>query len=120
MSSDKQPPSGGGASVSIGSVSGGAFAFGDHGTAESTSTTVMVDRDHGNLLTAVRDLRRELPEGDEVAAQLDEIEGEITRTGSSGRGLLVRLRDRLAENAPATATAAAVTAVVQAVAQILG
>ncbi|MFD5703382.1 hypothetical protein [Streptomyces lasiicapitis] len=118
MSSDKQPPSGGGASVSIGSVSGGAFAFGSHGTAEST--TVMVDRDHGNLLTAVRALRRELPEGDEVAAQLDEIEGEITRTGSSGRGLLVRLRDRLAENAPATATAAAVTAVVQAVAQILG
>ncbi|GGR71512.1 hypothetical protein GCM10010252_07370 [Streptomyces aureoverticillatus] len=134
MSSDDRPPSGGGAHVQINAVHGGSLAFGDHGKAESTNvTTVVADRAHGDLLTAVRALRRELGEGgnegartgalpsadDEVVAQLGEIEGEITRTGRSSRGLLVRVRDRLAENAPATATGAAVATVVQAIAEVL-
>ncbi|EPH44753.1 hypothetical protein ABT390_16740 [Streptomyces aurantiacus] len=126
MSSDDRPPSGGGAHVQINAVHGGSLAFGDHGTAESTNfTTVVADRAHGDLLTAVRALRSELSAGErtaaegEVVAQLDEIEGEITRTGRSSRGLLVRVRDRLAENAPATATAAAVATVVQAIAEVL-
>ncbi|MFH8795498.1 hypothetical protein [Streptomyces sp. NPDC017941] len=126
MSSDDNPP-GGGASVHIGSVHGGSLAFGDHGRAESTNhTTVVAGRARGDLLTAVRTLRRELDEGgrtpadDEIAARLDEVEDEITDGGRAERGVLVRLRDSLAECAPAAATAASVTAVLQAVNGVLG
>lgn len=126
MNSDEKPGAGGGASVRIGAIHGGSQAFGDHGKAESTNhTTVVADRAHGDLLTALRALRRELdgaartPEDDVVVARIDEVEGEITRTGRSGRGPLVRLRDGLADYAPATATGAAVATVVQAVAQVL-
>lgn len=125
--SDGQPQSGGGAHVTIHAINGGSQAFGDHGKAESTNhTTVVADQAHGRVLTTVRALRRELgegghaPEDEEVVAALDEVEGEIARNGSSGSGPLTRLRDRLAEYAPATATAAAVTAVLQALAQVLG
>ncbi|KUF17763.1 MULTISPECIES: hypothetical protein [Streptomyces] len=126
MSSDDQP-AGGGASVHIGAVHGGSLAFGDHGKAESTNyTTVVSDRARGDLLTAVRTLRRELgegartPEDDEIAARLDDIEGELSRAGRAERGVLVRLRDRLTEYAPAATTAASVTAFLQAVAGVLG
>ncbi|WP_051852580.1 hypothetical protein [Streptomyces aureocirculatus] len=128
MSSDDKAP-GGGASVHIGAVHGGSLAFGDHGRAESTNyTTVVADRARGDLLSAVRTLRRELGEGegertpadDEITAQLDEVEGEITGGGRVERGVLVRLRDSLTECAPAATTAASVTAFLQAVAGVLG
>ncbi|WP_405660150.1 hypothetical protein [Streptomyces sp. RK9] len=128
--SDEKPPSGGGAHVTIHAINGGSQAFGDHGRAESTNhTTVVSDQAHGRVLTTVRALRRELGEGGrtpqneedaEVVAALDEVADEITRNGRSASGPLTRLRDRLADYAPATATAAAVTAVLQALAPVLG
>lgn len=126
MSSDDQP-TGGGAQVHIGAIHGGSQAFGDHGRAESTNyTTVVSARAHADLLTAVRTLRQELgegartPEDEEIAAGLDEIEGGLTQGGRAERGLLVRLRDRLTEYAPAATTAASVTAFLQAVGGVLG
>lgn len=118
---------GGGAHVTIHAINGGSQAFGAHGKAESTNvTTVVADQAHNRLLGTVRTLRRELgaeghsAEDEEVAAALDEVADDIARNGRGGSGPLTRLRDRLADYAPATATAAAVTAVLQALAQVLG
>ncbi|MFH9073672.1 hypothetical protein [Streptomyces alboflavus] len=125
--SDEKPPSGGGAHVTIHAINGGSQAFGDHGRAESTNhTTVVADQAHGRVLATVRALRRDLgeggqtPEDEEVVAALDEVADEIARNGRSASGPLTRLRDLLADYAPATATAAAVTAVLQALAPVLG
>ncbi|MFD9910772.1 hypothetical protein [Streptomyces sp. NPDC059063] len=116
---------GGGATVNINAINGGSQAFGDHGRAESTNyTTVVASQEYASLLTAVRGLRRGLgqeertPEDDALDGELADVEGEITRTGRSGGGPLRRLRDRLADYAPAATTAGAVTAVLQALAQL--
>ncbi|WJV46687.1 hypothetical protein [Streptomyces flavofungini] len=125
--SDEQSQSGGGAHVTIHAINGGSQAFGSHGKADSTNyTTVVADQAHSRLLTTVRELRRELgdgtqsPEDEEVVAALTEVEGEIARNGRGASGPLARLRDCLADYAPATATAAAVTAVLQALVPVLG
>lgn len=117
----------GGPQIHIGSISGGSQAFGDHGKAESVNyTAVPAEPGYGALLTAVRALRTELgqqertAESEALGAELDEVEGEIARTGRSAPGPLTRLRDRLAAYGPAAATAASVTAVTQAITQLLG
>ncbi|MEI5102085.1 hypothetical protein RB200_30680 [Streptomyces sp. PmtG] len=119
--------SGGGAHVSIGSVSGGSLSFGEHGKAESTNfTTVVAAAEYAELLTAVRRLRADLAgagrtaDDEEVDADLAEVEGAINRTGRVEAGPLRRLRDRLTGYASAATTVGVVTAVVQAVGQALG
>ncbi|MEV0438085.1 hypothetical protein AB0I84_32465 [Streptomyces spectabilis] len=115
----------GGSHVSINTISGGAQAFGKDGIAVSgTSTTVVASPAHADLLASVRRLRHDLEQGERAAedevldAELADVEGEITRTGRSGAERLARVRDRLAQYAPASATAASVTAVLQALAQL--
>ncbi|MGW5866037.1 hypothetical protein ACWFRJ_28070 [Streptomyces sp. NPDC055239] len=119
---------GGGAHVQIGSITGGSQAFGAHGKAESTNHTVVVsDPKQQHLLAQVRALRGELSratgrtaEDEALDAELGEVEGEISRAGHGGSGLLGRLRTRLEQYGAAAATAASVTAVLQAIAQITG
>lgn len=125
------PASGGGGPVHIGNMSGGSIATGAQGRAVSYSYTYAAPPPHTDeatlaLLEAVRALRtdmRVLAPSDETAAvdgELDEIEGEITRTGRAGPGGLARLRDRLEAGASAVGLLASATAVAQAAAQILG
>ncbi|WP_051854457.1 hypothetical protein [Streptomyces sp. NRRL B-1347] len=120
---------GGGASVSINTISGGSQAFGNEGIAVSSnvsanSTTVVASPQYADLLASVRRLRGDLERGERTAdddvldAELADVEGEIARTGRSASGPLARVRDRLAEYAPAATAAASVTAVLQALAQL--
>lgn len=120
---------GGGGPVNIGSMSGGAIATGAHGRAVSyghPAPPPQTDEATLALLQAVRALRadlRVLTASDETAAvdgELDEIEGEITRTGQAGSGRVSALRDRLRTGASAVGLLASATTVVQAAAQVLG
>ena len=120
---------GGGGSVHIGSMSGGAIATGRHGKATSTSYTgngPQTDEATLALLAAVRDLRADmgvLAASDEtraVGGELDEVEGEITRTGRADATRLARLRERLEPGATAIGLLASAATVVQAVGQVLG
>ncbi|OEV13599.1 hypothetical protein AN218_02780 [Streptomyces nanshensis] len=110
-------------------MSGGAIATGAHGQAVSHSHAApppQTDEATLALLEAVRALRadmRVLASSGETAAvggELDEIEGEITRTGRAGTGRLARLRERLETGASAVGLLASATAVVESAAQILG
>lgn len=122
---------GGGGSVNIGTMSGGAVATGRHGSATSTSYTYnsppqQTDEATLALLEAVRALRADvgaLAASDDtrgVSGELDEIEGEITRTGRADPTRVSRLRQLLESGASAVGLLASAAAVVQAAAQVLG
>ncbi|MFD0416709.1 hypothetical protein [Streptomyces sp. NPDC127108] len=111
--------------MQIGSISGGAQAIGNHVTAASTNYTVSVERQHEQVLVALRQLREELRIGEvrtaqqaELDTQLAAVEGEIVRTGRSSAAALNRLRFLLEYHRPNDATAAAATRVLMAIAQV--
>jgi hypothetical protein len=118
------PPPGPGGIV-IGSLSGGAVAQGERSRAVDAAVT-MPAADAERLLTAVRQLRRELlagpPTGEAEALdrELVRVTEEVRRTGQADRSRLARLRERLEAGSMAAAAAASATAVVQAIAQLLG
>lgn len=120
---------GGGGPVHIGSMSGGSIATGRHGQATSyTFNTPPQQTDEATraLLEAVRALRTDMrvlaptDETRDVDGQLDEIEGEITRTGRADPGRLARLRERLESGATAIGALASAMTVVQTAAGVLG
>jgi hypothetical protein len=119
----------GGGAVHIGSMSGGAIATGSHGRATSHTRQggpASADEATAALLEAVRALRadmRVLAANDDTRAvdgELDEIEGEITRTGRADRGRLDRLRERLQSGSTAVGALASAVTVAQAAAGVLG
>jgi hypothetical protein len=118
------PPPGTGGIV-IASLSGGAVAQGEDSRAVDASVT-MPPAEAERLLTAVRQLRRELlgePPTDETAEldrELAQVTEEVRRTGRADRSRLTRLRERLEVGALAAAAGASAAAVAQAIAQLLG
>ncbi|MFC4492713.1 hypothetical protein ACFPA8_00995 [Streptomyces ovatisporus] len=119
----------GGGAVHIGSMSGGAIATGRYGRATSYTYSApppQTDEATRVLLDAVRTLRTHMEvlaatdETREVDGELDEIEGEITRTGRADRGRLARLRERLESGSTAVGALASAVTVVQAAAGVLG
>ncbi|MFJ7017731.1 hypothetical protein ACIQUW_05130 [Streptomyces sp. NPDC101117] len=122
-----------GGGVTIGSMTGGSIATGREGRAVSYNTTggAPLDTAHQELLTAVRELLAELPEGAgrgaDDAALHDELVGlqeELTRSGTAEQGRLTRVlggvRRWLGSQAAAAGAVASATAVVQGIAQLLG
>ncbi|MEV6674758.1 hypothetical protein [Streptomyces sp. NPDC051162] len=111
--------------VAVGELSGGALAAGEQATAVDASRGPLPVPD--TLLTAVRDLRGQLPllartEGDgidDVEGELADLEEEAARTGRADRGRLERLRSLLTGGATVAAGLASALAVVQAISQLL-
>ncbi|MGA5133135.1 hypothetical protein ACPCTO_25350 [Streptomyces olivoreticuli] len=119
----QQAPGEGG--IAVGELEGGALAAGPEAEAvDSTREPLPVPP---ALLTAVRELRGQLPllaraEGDGLDAvdgELADLEEEAERTGRADRGRLERLRSLLTGGATVAAGLASALAVVQAISQLL-
>ncbi|MFG3496751.1 hypothetical protein [Streptomyces sp. NPDC047886] len=118
--------------VHIGSVTGSAFAIGDHNHISTVNTPSGGPRDAAaaELLAAVRELRADLSrltaavaERAQVAvldAELVAVEDEITSGDPVTPGRLARLRDALVSAAPVVELLASGGAVATAVAALLG
>ena len=123
------PAEAAGGAVHIGSMSGGAIATGRHGRATSYTGSApppQTDEATRALLEAVRTLRTQMEllaaddDTRDVDGELNEIEGEITRTGRADRGRLARLRERLESGSTVVGALASAATVVQAAAGVLG
>jgi hypothetical protein len=110
----------------IGSV--GAFAMGHHNTVTNYEGDGRPQRDalQGELLAAVRELRRDLTRAvatDRTAAldtELAGTEAEIAAEGEAGTATLTRLRRAPADAGAVTAVLASATAVAASVRALLG
>ncbi|MBD2829114.1 hypothetical protein ID875_13830 [Streptomyces globisporus] len=119
---DGQPPR----TVHIGSVTGSAFAVGDHNTVTQHQNAGPADETQAELLRAVRELRADLARftpsdtTEVLDAELVSVSDEIETAGAAEPGRLARLQRALdAAGALAGALASGV-AVAEALAALLG
>ncbi|MFI8434990.1 hypothetical protein ACIGJO_14740 [Streptomyces sp. NPDC079020] len=112
--------------VHVGSVTGSAFAIGDHNTVTQHQHAAPADETQAELLRAVRELRADLErfvasDATEILdAELVSVAEEIEGAGAATPGRLARLREALTAAGALTGTLASGIAVGQALAALLG
>ncbi|MEI7033095.1 hypothetical protein [Streptomyces pratensis] len=112
--------------VHIGSVTGSAFAVGDHNTVTQHQHTGPADAAQAELLRAVRELRADLARfvaSDTTAvldAELVRVEDEIETSGAAEPGRLAGLRTALTAAGALTGSLASGVAVADALTALLG
>ncbi|MCT2592491.1 hypothetical protein LHJ74_21705 [Streptomyces sp. N2-109] len=116
----------GGGTVHITSMSGGAIATGPYGhAAHYAAPQGATDEATRALLEAVDTLREHIrllqptEETAEVDGELEEVQGDIARTGRADSSRLERLRARLEAGATAVGGLASAAAVTQAVGELM-
>lgn len=119
---DGQPPR----TVHIGSVTGSAFAVGDHNTVTQHQNAGPADETQAELLRAVRELRADLvrftpSDTTEVLdAELVSVADEIETAGAAEPGRLARLQRALDAAGALAGSLASGVAVAEALAALLG
>lgn len=112
--------------VHIGSVTGSAFAVGDHNTVTQHQHAGPADETQAELLQAVRELRADLArfvtsDATEVLdAELVSVADEIETSGAAEPGRLARLQQALTAAGTVTGTLASGVAVAEALRALLG
>ncbi|WP_432152283.1 hypothetical protein [Streptomyces sp. bgisy029] len=112
--------------VHIGSVTGSAFAVGDHNTVTQHQHAGPADEAQAELLQAVRELRADLArfvtsDATEVLdAELVSVADEIETSGAAEPGRLARLQQALTAAGTVTGTLASGVAVAEALRALLG
>ncbi|MFH8881577.1 hypothetical protein [Streptomyces californicus] len=119
---DGQPPR----TVYIGSVTGGAFAVGDHNTVTQYQNAGPADETQAELLRAVRELRADLARftpsdtTEVLDAELVSVVDEIETAGAAEPGRLARLQRALDGAGALAGSLASGAAVAEALAALLG
>ncbi|MFI1185568.1 hypothetical protein [Streptomyces californicus] len=119
---DGQPPR----TVHIGSVTGSAFAVGDHNTVTQHQNAVPADETQAELLRAVRKLRADLArftpsDATEILdAELVSVADEIETAGAAAPGRLTRLQQALTATGSLTGALASGVAVAESLTALLG
>ncbi|MFF8442958.1 hypothetical protein ACF07U_19105 [Streptomyces californicus] len=122
QNTDGQPPR----TVHIGSVTGSAFAVGDHNTVTQHQNAGPADETQAELLRAVRELRADLvrftpSDTTEVLdAELVSVADEIETAGAAEPGRLARLQRALDAAGALAGSLASGVAVAEALAALLG
>lgn len=118
----QRPPAG----VRIGSVTGSAFAIGDHNTVTQNQNSAPVAEDQAELLRTVKELRADLARFVETVAtgaldrELAAVEEEIETEGAAVPGRLVRVREAMEAAGAFVATLASGVAVGHELSALLG
>ncbi|WP_369164695.1 hypothetical protein [Streptomyces sp. AFD10] len=119
---DGQPPR----TVHIGSVTGSAFAVGDHNTVTQHQNAGPADETQAELLRAVRELRADLARftpsdtTEVLDAELVSVADEIETAGAAEPGRLARLQRALDAAGALAGSLASGVAVAEALAALLG
>ncbi|MCC0577616.1 MULTISPECIES: hypothetical protein [Streptomyces] len=119
---DGQPPR----TVHIGSVTGSAFAVGDHNTVTQHQNAGPADETQAELLRAVRELRADLARftpsdtTEVLDAELVSVSDEIETAGAAEPGRLARLQRALDAAGALAGSLASGVAVAEALAALLG
>ncbi|MFE9848873.1 hypothetical protein ACFYPN_08670 [Streptomyces sp. NPDC005576] len=114
------------AGVHIGSVTGSAFAIGDHNAVTQNQLAAPADEAQAKLLEAVGELRADLARFVETAAtgaldsELASVAEEIESEGAAAPGRLVRLREAMEAAGSLVATLASGAAVGHELSALLG
>ncbi|MFD7425077.1 hypothetical protein ACFV6M_32165 [Streptomyces californicus] len=117
-----QPPR----TVHIGSVTGSAFAVGDHNTVTQHQNAGPADETQAELLRAVRELRADLARftpsdtTEVLDAELVSVSDEIETAGAAEPGRLARLQRALDAAGALAGSLASGVAVAEALAALLG
>ncbi|MFD5989044.1 hypothetical protein [Streptomyces cyaneofuscatus] len=112
--------------VHIGSVTGSAFAVGDHNTVTQHQHAGPADEAQAELLRAVRELRADLARftasdtTEVLDAELVSVADEIETAGGAAPGRLARLQQALTTAGTLTGTLASGVAVAEALRALLG
>ncbi|MER6192441.1 hypothetical protein [Streptomyces cyaneofuscatus] len=112
--------------VHIGSVTGSAFAVGDHNTVTQHQHAGPADEAQAELLRAVRELRADLARftasdtTEVLDAELVSVADEIETAGGAAPGRLARLQQALTTAGALTGTLASGVAVAEALRALLG
>ncbi|MFF6907798.1 hypothetical protein ACFY9Q_17890 [Streptomyces sp. NPDC012389] len=112
--------------VHIGSVTGSAFAVGDHNTVTQHQHAGPADEAQAELLRAVQELRADLArfvtsdDTEVLDAELVSVVDEIETSGAAGPGRLARLQQALTAAGTVTGTLASGVAVAEALRALLG
>ncbi|MFD6801295.1 hypothetical protein [Streptomyces cyaneofuscatus] len=112
--------------VHIGSVTGSAFAVGDHNTVTQHQHAGPADEAQAELLRAVRELRADLARftasgtTEVLDAELVSVADEIETAGGAAPGRLARLQQALTAVGSLTGTLASGVAVAEALRALLG
>ncbi|MFD8726409.1 hypothetical protein [Streptomyces sp. NPDC059611] len=112
--------------VHIGSVTGSAFAVGDHNTVTQHQHAGPADEAQAELLRAVRELRADLArfvtsdDTEVLDAELVSVVDEIETSGAAAPGRLARLQQALTAAGTVTGTLASGVAVAEALRALLG
>ncbi|QWQ41617.1 hypothetical protein KME66_11785 [Streptomyces sp. YPW6] len=115
-----------GPAVHIGSVTGSAFAVGDHNTVTQHQHAGPADATQAELLRAVRELRADLARfvttdtTQALDAELVSVSDEIETAGAAEPGRLARLQRALDAAGALTGTLASGVAVAEALSALLG
>ncbi|MDW4896962.1 hypothetical protein ACIG0A_02260 [Streptomyces californicus] len=122
QNTDGQPPR----TVHIGSVTGSAFAVGDHNTVTQHQNAGPADETQAELLRAVRELRADLARftpsdtTEVLDAELVSVADEIETAGAAEPGRLARLQRALDAAGALAGSLASGVAVAEALAALLG
>ncbi|MBK0374880.1 hypothetical protein I3215_18565 [Streptomyces sp. RB110-1] len=122
QNTDGQPPR----TVHIGSVTGSAFAVGDHNTVTQHQNAGPADETQAELLRAVRELRADLARftpsdtTEVLDAELVSVADEIETAGAAEPGRLGRLQRALDAAGALAGSLASGVAVAEALAALLG
>ncbi|MEV1090594.1 hypothetical protein [Streptomyces microflavus] len=112
--------------VHIGSVTGSAFAVGDHNTVTQHQHAGPADESQAELLRAVQELRADLARfvasdtTEVLDAELVSVADEIETAGGAAPGRLARLQQALTAAGALTGTLASGVAVAEALRALLG
>ncbi|MEV4877971.1 hypothetical protein [Streptomyces cyaneofuscatus] len=123
---DEQQPQQPQRSVHIGSVTGSAFAVGDHNTVTQHQHAGPADEAQAELLRAVQELRADLArfvtsdDTEVLDAELVSVVDEIETSGAAAPGRLARLQQALTAAGTVTGTLASGVAVAEALRALLG
>ncbi|MFJ4966184.1 hypothetical protein ACIP6P_27675 [Streptomyces sp. NPDC088729] len=110
----------------IGTVTGSAFAVGDHNTVTQHQHPGPADEGQAELLRAVRELRADLARfvatdtTEILDAELVSVEDEIESAGAAAPGRLARLQQALTAAGALTGTLASGVAVAESLSTLLG
>ncbi|MYR95113.1 hypothetical protein GTW60_16100 [Streptomyces sp. SID4937] len=110
----------------IGSVTGSAFAVGDHNTVTQHQHAGPADEAQAELLRAVQELRADLArfvtsdDTEVLDAELVSVADEIETSGAAAPGRLARLQQALTAAGTVTGTLASGVAVAEALRALLG